>query len=146
MRADDPETGWTDEFGRPVADPVAATPDQVTVATAPDGGRVALVHGEPGAADGPLARAAAAAALLALESVRLEARVRREAAAVRESTARLVTVDDDERRALAERLHTGPLSRLERLRSALVQRSDELAPLTEELDGVMTDLGDLAAA
>ncbi|MBK6870945.1 MAG: hypothetical protein IPK24_21540 [Kineosporiaceae bacterium] len=145
VRADDPETGWTDEFGRPVADPVAATPDQVTVATAPDGGRVALVHGEPGAADGPLARAAAAAALLALESVRLEARVRREAAAVRESTARLVTVDDDERRALAERLHTGPLSRLERLRSALVQRSDELAPLTEELDGVMTDLGDLAA-
>jgi signal transduction histidine kinase len=145
VRAYAPDTGWTDEFGRPVSDPVAADPDRVTLADGPDGGRVALVHGEPGAADGPLARAAATAALLALESVRLEANVRREATAVRESTARLVTVDEEERRALSLRLQTGPLSRLERLQEAMVRGDDELTPVTEELDRVIRDLGDLAA-
>jgi signal transduction histidine kinase len=106
---------------------------------------VALVHDEPRSADAPLARAAASAALLALESVRWEARVRREADDVRESTARLVTVDDEERRELAERLHEGPLSRLDALRHALADENDTLAPLTEELDRVMSDLDDLAA-
>jgi signal transduction histidine kinase len=145
VRAYNPGKGWTDELGRPVADPVVEADEGVTLAADPDGGRVALVHSEAGAANGPLAQAAAQAALLALESVRLEADVRREAAAVRESTARLVIVDEEERRALAGRLQSGPLSRLERLREALAHRRDELSALTEELDHVMADLGDLAA-
>lgn len=55
------------------------------------------------------------------------------------------TADEEERRSLAERLHSGPLSRLERLRAALTHRDDELFALTEELDHVTADLGDLAA-
>jgi signal transduction histidine kinase len=145
LRAYSADTGWTDESGRPATDPVAEAPDRVTVAQAPDGSRVALVHAEPRSADDPLARAAAAAALLALDSVRWEARVRREADDVRESTARLVTVDDEERRALAERLHTGPLARLEGLRRSLAEEGEAMAPLAEELDRVMTELGYLAA-
>jgi signal transduction histidine kinase len=145
LRAYSPDTGWTDESGRPARDPVADTPDRVTVAQAGDGSRVALIHAEPRSADDPLARAAAAAALLALDSVRWEARVRREADDVRESTARLVTVDDEERRALADRLNTGPLSRLQALRRSLTEEGEAVAPLVEELDRVMIDLGYLAA-
>jgi signal transduction histidine kinase len=145
VRVYHPNTGWTDDLGRATGDPLVAAPGRVTVAVDPEGGRVALVHTEPGAADGPLARAAAGAALLALESVRLEAGVRREATAVRESTARLVTVDEEERRSLAERLHSGPLSRLERLRSDLLEAGEEVAPVAEELERVLSDLGDLAA-
>jgi signal transduction histidine kinase len=145
LRVYAPDSGWTDEYGRPVQDPVDEAADRVTVAHAPDGGRVALVHHDARSAGVPLARAAAAAALIALESVRWEVQVRREAEAVRESTARLVTVDDEERRSLAERLHSGPLTRLADLRHALSRDGDELAPLAEELDRVMIELDHLAA-
>jgi AAA+ superfamily predicted ATPase len=62
---------------------------------------VVLLHGSRGAGDTELARAAAKAATLALESVRVEALVRRQAGDVRRSTARLVSVDDIQRQVLA---------------------------------------------
>jgi signal transduction histidine kinase len=90
--------------------------------------------------------------------VRVEALVRQEAADVRRSAARLVTVNDVERHALAERLRTGAIARLERVRAALRQAgrgdvrtdgraepSGPVAPVIEELDRVIAELDRLAS-
>lgn len=74
VRVYQPETGWTDELGRPTGDPSAAT-GALTDVAAPGGGRVLLVHGPSGSGDTELARAAAGAAALALDRVRVEAQV-----------------------------------------------------------------------
>ena len=104
-----PGRGWLDEQGRAVAPPPEDTgPTRVTRAPAPGGGEVALIHGSASPAGAALSRAAAAAAALALENARLQAEVREQADAVRESRKRLLTVADEERQALAARLRAGP--------------------------------------
>jgi len=158
VRTYQPGIGWTDELGQTVDDPVHdAAGRGMTDAPAPGGGRIVLLHGPRGSAGSELARAAAGAAGLALESVRVEALARQEAADVRRSAARLVTVNEVERNALAGRLRAGAIARLELLRNAMHQngsrptesgeradRSDPVQPVIEELDRVIEDLDRLA--
>lgn len=139
VRAYQPETGWTDELGRLTTDPLAAG-GALTDVAAPGGGRVVLIHGPSGSGDTELARAAAGAAALALDSVRVEAQVRRQAEQVRKSSARLLTIDDAQRETLAQRLRRGPLARLEKIRLML----DQVAPVHAELDRVIDELDRLA--
>src|SRR6185369_16241622 len=110
IRVFQPDTGWIDELGWPSRAPDPASNALTDVATG-DSGRVVLVHGPAGAGDSDLARAAARAAAHVLESARLSAQVRREAAGIRQSAARLLNVDDDERRILAQRLREGAAGR-----------------------------------
>ena len=77
-----PGLGWFDENGLRVTAPSGEGAGHLTRVATPDGGEVVLVHG-PAAAAGPaLARAAATAAALAMESARLGAEVRQQANAV----------------------------------------------------------------
>ena len=80
-----------------------------------------------------------------MESIRLEAQVRRRAAEVRRSASRLMTVEDGERQTLADRLRAGPIARLERVRLTL-HRHDQnvVAPAIAELDHVIAELNGLA--
>jgi hypothetical protein len=71
---------------------------RVTVAPLPEGGSLARVHGPDGVADPNLAAAAARAAVLVLERVRLTTQLRVAADELRRSAARLLAVDDQERR------------------------------------------------
>jgi signal transduction histidine kinase len=140
-----PGLGWFDERGVSVnAPPAYGSFDggRVTRVGAPDGGEVALLHGATAAAGPALAQAAARAAALALDNARLGAEVRQQAAAVRESRRRLLTVADDERRTLEARLRAGPAGRLQRVDQALAGLSDQAA---EEIRGQLTvALDDLA--
>ena len=142
-----PGLGWFDENGRRVPDPPAGRPggQQVTRVAAPDGGEVVLVHG-PAAAAGPaLAGAAAAAAALALDSARLSAEVRQQAAAVRQSRRRLLVVADAERQVLETRLRAGPVGRLERVDRALARLGDRAAQdIRAQLAIALDDLALLA--
>lgn len=143
IRTFQPDTGWTDDRGRPVADPEAERGERgVTAAATAAGRRVMLVHGPKGAGDTELARAAARAAALALESVRVEALVRRQALDIRLSAARLVTVDDTQRGVLAERLRAGPIARLARIRGP--QRDRAADPFVAEIDRIVDDLHRMA--
>jgi glucose-6-phosphate-specific signal transduction histidine kinase len=143
IRTFQPDTGWTDDRGRPVADPEAERGGRaVTEVATGSGGRVVLLHGPKGAGDTEPARAAARAAALALESVRVEALVRRQARDARRSAARLVTVDDIQRRVLAERLRAGPIARLERLRRSGPDGAAD--PFDAEIDRIVDDLHRMA--
>jgi signal transduction histidine kinase len=103
-----------------------------------DRNRVALVHGPDGVADPDLAAAAARAAVLVLERVRLTTQLRLTADEVRRSAARLLAVDEQERQALAARLAAGPCHRLRKVRALL--EPDDVA----RLDEVDSDLDRLA--
>lgn len=146
IRTYQPETGWTDELGHAVPDPVTAGDGRMlTEVAAPSGGRVVLVHGQRALGDTELARAAAGAAALVVNSFRVEAQVRRQADEVRRSSTRLITVEDAERQALANRLRIGPIGRLERVRLMFHRRDpDKMAPVITELDHVIAELIGLA--
>ena len=135
-----------DELGHAVPDPATAGDGQMlTEVAAPSGGRVVLVHGQRASGDTELARAAARAAALVVNSIRVEAQVRRQAEEVRRSSTRLITVDDAERQALADRLRIGPIGRLERVRLMLDGRDpDQMAPMITELNHVIAELIGLA--
>ena len=100
---------------------------QVTKASAPGGGEVALVHGRGVRPDPALVQAAAQAAALVLDSARLSAEVREQAIAVRESRRRLLSVGDAERQALETRLRAGPVGRLQRADETLAELSGDAA-------------------
>jgi signal transduction histidine kinase len=133
-----PGIGWVDERGLPVPAPDGS--GAITRAAVPGGGEVALLHGTAGPGDPRLAEAAAAAAALALDSARLEAAVQTQAADVRASRRRLLTVGDAERQALERRLSEGPLARLRRVDRLL---GDQTAGLREELHAAIAELADL---
>ena len=97
--------------------------------------------------DPDLSQSAATAAALLLESVRLTAEARRQADDVRNSGARLVTIDQEERRAFAERLRTGPHRALAHVRTLLEQTepgAPPIEPILERLDQLSGDLDRLA--
>jgi signal transduction histidine kinase len=122
MRERDAE--WRDEFGQPIQIPlIDRQTGRVTIVPVPGGGQLALLHGPAGTGDSDLSQAAARAAALLVESVRLTSEVRRQSEDVENSSARLVTIDEQERHALAERLMTGPMQRLAHA-SALLSLSD----------------------
>ena len=135
--------GWVDEQGRSAQKP-GDDGRHVTVAEAPQGGEVALVHG-PGAAPDPvLARAAAAAAALAFDTTRLEAEARTRAVEIQASRLRLLGVADAERQTLEERLSDGVLVRLRRVERLLAEHGETLALERAELHEAMGELLALA--
>jgi len=143
-----PGLGWFDDLGRH-ADPPAGVADndsgRVTTVATPDGGHVALIHSTSAMSSGGLTQAAAQAAALAMDSVRLDADVREHARAVRSSRRRLLTVGDAERRTLEAQLRAGPAGRLQRVDQLLAKVADENAnEIRDELAVVLDDLARLA--
>ncbi len=140
-----PGTGWVDELGRTVPEPPPnGEGADLTQVDLPAGGQVVLRHGPSGAGDSDLARAAARAAGLALESMRVDAEAGRQADDVRESARRLVRIDDTEKQALADRLRGSALARLHRVRDSMAATGASPV-LVSELDEVLDDLDRLAA-
>ena len=142
------DSGWRDELGHSIPAPLLEQQaDRVTIVPTPSGGQLALVHGPEGAGDSDLSQAAARAAALRLESVRITAEVRRRADDVRQSADRLLTVDEQERDALAKRLTSGPLRGLANVR-ALIDHTEPgatpIEPILDRLDELSEDLNRLA--
>ena len=140
------DAGWRDEFGQSIPAPILENkPDRVTMVPTPTGGQLALVHSPEGAGDSDLSRSAARAAALRLDSVRITAEVRRQADDVRQSGARLLTVDEQERDALAKRLTCGPLRELANVRALLDHTEDGLPAvgpiLTRSTNSARTSTG-----
>jgi signal transduction histidine kinase len=143
-----PGRGWFDDLGRHADAPRSPADDdtfRVTTVATPDGGQVALIHATSAMNSGGLTQAAAQAAALAMDSVRLDADVREHARAVRSSRRRLLTVGDAERRALEAQLRAGPAGRLHRVDQLLAEVADEKAnEIRGELAVVLDDLARLA--
>jgi signal transduction histidine kinase len=136
--------GWVDESGRAVVLPPDA---HATYSATTEGVQAVLVHSRPpmSPAEAEVAQAAATAASIAMASIRLDMEVRARAAAVSASRARLLSVAEDERRALESRLRQGPLARIARIELLLESLTDEEAPsLKRELAAAEEDLRRLA--
>lgn len=136
--------GWRDDAGRPTAPPdLDAHAGRVTLIPLAGGGSLALVHGPGAITDPDLSAAAARAAVLVLERVRVGTQIRLTAEEIRRSGARLLAVDDQERHNLAARLDTGPRRRLARVR-ALLEYGDFPSALLDRLNMVDGELDRLA--
>ena len=132
-----PGEGWRDDAGLPTTPPdLDQLGGRVTLAPVPGGGSLALVHGPRGIGDPDLSAAAALAAVLVLERVRMTTAIRLTADEVRRSAARLVAVDEHEREALAARIAEGPRRRLARVRELLGPSADVVAQLDEVDEGL----------
>ncbi len=138
-----PGEGWRDDAGQPISAP--QTLKDATVADVPGGGILALLHGPGPRADIDVCTAAARAAVLALQRVRITTEMHRQINQVRESGVRLLDVDREEREALAGRLQSGARDRLARVRD-LLDRIDPLASgsIAVRLGQVDDDLDRLA--
>ena len=121
LRYRSPGLSWFDEQGRSAPDPDAEELE-VTRASAPAGGQVALVHGAGSSPDPGLAEAAAAAAALVLDSARLKAELHARSDELRASRRRLLTAGDAERRWLEERLNSEVLANLRQVEQLLANR------------------------
>ena len=117
--------GWLDEAGRPV------DPGDRRREVTPVGDDALLVHDRDALADPELARAATAAARLALGNTRLHGEVAARMAELEASARRLVTAGDDERRRVAAAVEEGAELRL--------------AAAAERLPGVDAELARAAA-
>lgn len=142
-----PGLGWFDERGLRVAVPPteSADPGNVTRVGTPGGGEVVLLHGPATTAGPALSMAAARAAALALDNVRIGAEIRLQAGAVQESRRRLIAVADAERQALEARLQAGPVGRLRRVGDGLARLDDQAAQdIRGQLATALDDLARLA--
>ena len=117
---------WLDEAGRPVD-----LSDRRRAVT-PVGDDALLVHDHSSLADPELARAATAAARLALGNARLQGEVAARVAEVEASARRLVTAGDDERRRVAGAVEEGAELRL-------AAAAERLAGVDAELGGAASD-------
>lgn len=109
------EESYVSTGGRLVADPPESdTADRVVLPVrASDGGRLALVLGDPSLRrHGRPVAAAVSAAGLALENARLQAGIRAQLEQVRESRTRIVEAQLAERRRMERDLHDGAQQRL----------------------------------
>ena len=136
--------GYVDADGRPVELPGPQAGRAVTLVQGEQGPLAALVHDPAVVEDEGLADAAGAAARLALERARLQAELRAQLEAVRESRARIVRAADDERRKIERDLHDGAQQRLVSIGLALrhVQHelSDDAGTSAEELDAAVDEV------
>jgi hypothetical protein len=112
---------WLDEAGRPV------DPGDRRRAVTAVGDDALLVHAPGALADPELARAATAAARLALGNTRLHGEVAARVAEVEASARRLVTAGDDERRRVAAAVEEGAELRLAAAAERLTGVDAELA-------------------
>ena len=115
--------GWVDEVGRALDPHMVMTPISA---------HAALVHEPATLADPELARAAVAAARLALGNARLTAEVAASVDALEASARRLVTAGDAERRRLARAVEHGPERTLELVAHRLAPVDRDLAHVTEQ--------------
>jgi signal transduction histidine kinase len=123
------EGAFVDSEGRPFALPNPGSERSVTVIERGGQPLAALVH-DPAVLDDPgLREAVASAAQLAAANARLQAEVRVQVAALRESRRRILEAGDEERRRLGRRLREGAEQRLERLADRL--RGTRLSARTE---------------
>jgi signal transduction histidine kinase len=123
---------YVDMAGQPSALPDQDPNRAVTLLSRGEEPIAALIH-DPALEEVPVVLGAAgAAAGLALENARLEAELRAQLAAVRESRARIVTAGDTERRRIEQDLHDGAQQRLVALalglRAAQHRFGDQLFP------------------
>ena len=104
----------------------------------------ALVHDPAVLEDEGLAEAAGAAARLALERARLQAELRAQLEAVRESRARIVQAGDEQRRKIERDLHDGAQQRLVSIGLALRHVQHQLpgggGAIEEELDAAVAEV------
>src|SRR6185312_9064815 len=146
-----PELGtWADESGRPVVLPTGRDRAVTLV-----GDRLAAIVHDPVLLDQTaMLEAVGTAARVALENERLQAELRAQLVALRESRARIVRAGDEERRRLERDLHDGAQQRLLAVGMALQllgsnlngnQAARELLGETEaELQGALRELRELA--
>lgn len=131
--------GWVDEQGRATSAPDDRA-QRVTLANAPEGDEIALIHGATATTDRRLAAAAAAAAAVALEAARLEADMRAAARDVRVSRRRLLAVADTERRMLEQQLSDSVLARLRRVDRLLTEPPRVYDVERSQLGSAMSEL------
>jgi signal transduction histidine kinase len=129
--------GYVDASGEPVELPENGGNRVLTRLDRGSERVAALVH-DPALLDEPeLMDAAAAAARLSLENARLQAELRAQLVAVRESRARIVAAGDAERRRIEQDLHDGAQQRLValalELRSAQHRLGKSLDPALESV-------------
>ena len=110
---------FVDAQGRPFLLPDPGSERRVTMIEGEGGPMAALVH-DPAVLDDPrLREAVSSAARLAAANARLQAEVRAQVAALRESRRRILEAGDAERQRLELRLREGAQQRLERLAEQL---------------------------
>jgi signal transduction histidine kinase len=150
-----PQTGgYVDPEGWPVEPPALGSQRGLVVLESRSEPLAALSY-DPMLADDPkLVDAVAAAARLAIENSRLQADLRAQLHAVRESRARIVSAGDAERQRIERNLHDGAQQRLLGVRLALrlargyagdeAELDQLLSEADAELAGAIDDLRDLA--
>jgi signal transduction histidine kinase len=130
--------------GRPVSVPEETPTRSVTSLDGDDGQPLAALIHDPALRDEPgLVEVAAAAARLALENARLHAEVQAQLAKVKESRARIVAAEDEQRRRIERDLHDGAQQRLVALALDVRRAQRELGPdLDPALDELLTATAD----
>lgn len=147
--------GYVDGEGRAVELPEADTRRAVTTVRSDGEPLAALIHDPAVLDDEGLVDVVAGAARLALERAQLQAQVRAQLEAVRESRARIVAAGDEQRKKIERDLHDGAQQRLVSLalRLKMLERrpdrndDDAVAMLDEaiaESHAALEDLRDLA--
>ena len=119
-----PHGAYTDDSGRPVEAPAADATKAVTRLRSGDAVVAVLVHDPALDEDPGLVQQAGAAAMFAIENVRLQLELRAQLAEVRASRARIVEAGDAERRRVERDLHDGAQQRLATLAIALRMARD----------------------
>lgn len=136
--------GYVDATGRPVALPPPESGRAITLVEDEEGPLAALVHDPAVLEDEGVAGAAGAAARLALERARLQAELRAQLEAVRDSRARIAQAADEERRKIERDLHDGAQQRLVAIGLALrhVQHklADDSGAIREDLDAAVAEV------
>ncbi|MFZ0179942.1 MAG: ATP-binding protein [Candidatus Dormiibacterota bacterium] len=108
----DGDTGYVDEAGRPITVPAADDVRAVTRIESNHQPLAVLVHDRSVLEDGTLIDAVAAAARMAVDTVRLEAEVHSHVAELEASRRRIVEASGNQRRRLERELHQGAETRL----------------------------------
>lgn len=128
LRIRAPGTPWSDEAGRPVAEPGEGGVDRaVTRRVLEDGTEVALLHDVAAIADRAAAESAVAVAAVAVENARREREVRERIQHLRRLRRGLLAAADEERRQLGDELRLGPLREADRLDDVLAALPGERA-------------------
>ena len=135
---------FTDVDGNPVPLPEESATRSVTTLDDDDGQPLAALVYDPALRDEPgLVEVAAAAARLALENARLHAEVQAQLATVKESRARIVAAEDEQRRRIERDLHDGAQQRLVALALEVRRAQRELgSDLDPALDQLLTATAD----
>jgi hypothetical protein len=135
---------YVDEAGRPVELPIAGAGRAVTPIEQDGEPVAALVHDASVLGDPRLVADVAAAALLAMANVRLQAQVRSRVAEVAASRRRIVQAADAQRRGLERRLRRGAEQRLGHVAELISDSGPPLAEIAVALEAARAELREFA--